>query len=124
MDSQATEQARAQLEAMRDRLTNSIRVIDRDLAESIRSRGELSHLPTHNADHDAEGVDAEIALEQNEETLLEAVTAALARIREGSYGECENCHQPIAEERLEVIPYAAFCVECERKHEQQNGGRR
>ena len=43
---------------------------------------------------------------------LAAVEAAIARMDDGSYGACEGCGRPIAEERLEVIPWAARCVAC------------
>jgi RNA polymerase-binding protein DksA len=117
MNADLLNQARDQLTEMRTRLTNSIRELDRTLAETIQSRGELSHLPTHNADHDTEGTDAEITLGQNEEYLLEAVKAALERLHEGTYGECLMCGRAIATERLEAIPYAPTCMECERRRE-------
>jgi RNA polymerase-binding transcription factor DksA len=43
---------------------------------------------------------------------LAAVEAALTRVAEGTYGTCTVCHRPIAEERLEAIPWAATCVSC------------
>jgi RNA polymerase-binding transcription factor DksA len=43
---------------------------------------------------------------------LRAVRAALKRIREGTYGECVNCGDEIAERRLEIIPHAARCARC------------
>ena len=43
---------------------------------------------------------------------IAAVDAALARVADGTYGICEVCGRPIAEERLEAIPWAATCVAC------------
>ena len=43
---------------------------------------------------------------------LRAISAALARIEEGSYGECVNCGEPISTKRLEIIPHAARCANC------------
>jgi DnaK suppressor protein len=40
------------------------------------------------------------------------IDRALAKIAEGTYGLCEECHQPIPEARLEALPYAALCVSC------------
>lgn len=37
---------------------------------------------------------------------------ALAKLDEGSYGLCDHCGKPIAEERLEAIPWATHCVAC------------
>lgn len=37
---------------------------------------------------------------------------ALAKLDEGSYGLCDGCGRPIADERLEAIPWATLCVTC------------
>lgn len=42
---------------------------------------------------------------------------ALARIRVGKYGTCEDCGKMINTDRLVVKPEAAFCIECEKKRE-------
>jgi DnaK suppressor protein len=56
-------------------------------------------------------------LEDNAEHLLSSIDAALARIEDGTYGRCERCGEPIAEERLEALPYATRCIECKRLEE-------
>ncbi|MBI2167961.1 MAG: TraR/DksA C4-type zinc finger protein [Actinobacteria bacterium] len=45
------------------------------------------------------------------ERELRDLSAALERIDAGTYGVCEGCEQPIAEERLEAQPAARFCTE-------------
>jgi RNA polymerase-binding transcription factor DksA len=40
---------------------------------------------------------------------------ALGRIASGTYGTCEDCAQPIAAARLEVIPEASRCTGCQRR---------
>jgi RNA polymerase-binding transcription factor DksA len=89
------------------------------LIESIPNEGqpvgEISHIPTHNADRDSDGVDKEVALVQNEEGLLEAVNAALSRIEQGTFGKCEGCQGNITTERLEALPYAPLCISCARR---------
>ncbi len=44
---------------------------------------------------------------------LDDIEAALARLRDGTYGRCERCGRPIARERLEVRPEASMCVTCQ-----------
>jgi len=44
-------------------------------------------------------------------TLAE-VDRALEKVDQGTYGQCDNCGQPISSERLEVIPFATLCVTC------------
>lgn len=44
---------------------------------------------------------------------IEQITAALNRISQGTYGRCTRCGGQIAPARLEVLPYAAACIECQ-----------
>jgi RNA polymerase-binding transcription factor DksA len=45
--------------------------------------------------------------------VIADIERAIARIRDGTYGSCESCTRPIAAERLEVLPYARLCVDCQ-----------
>ena len=45
--------------------------------------------------------------------------AALRRIRDGTYGDCLACGRPIPVHRIEAIPTAALCAECQRLREQR-----
>jgi DnaK suppressor protein len=40
------------------------------------------------------------------------VARALAKLDEGSYGECDTCGEAISTERMEAIPWATQCVRC------------
>jgi len=59
-------------------------------------------------------VDDEVvdALDVHSRHELAQIRAALARIAEGTYGECVTCGDPIAEARLDAIPTATLCVTC------------
>lgn len=48
---------------------------------------------------------------------LRAISAALRRVSDGTYGYCGDCGDEISLERLAAHPSAARCVECQRKHE-------
>ncbi|MGB7875750.1 MAG: TraR/DksA C4-type zinc finger protein [Anaerolineales bacterium] len=52
-------------------------------------------------------------LEQLEEQLDET-RQALKRIGKGTYGQCTNCGNTILQERLEALPAAELCMECQR----------
>ncbi|MBK7644205.1 MAG: TraR/DksA C4-type zinc finger protein [Planctomycetes bacterium] len=56
-------------------------------------------------------------LERDENTVRE-VLQALERLRNGGYGACEVCTQPILKERLKMMPHARNCIECQRKEEE------
>ena len=48
---------------------------------------------------------------------LEQIAAALRRVEAGSYGECEDCGEPIDERRLRALPGTPFCTACQAIHE-------
>lgn len=50
-------------------------------------------------------------LERERRTLHE-IESALARIRKGEYGTCDNCGVAIPRARLEALPWARSCVHC------------
>ncbi|MEX0641731.1 MAG: TraR/DksA family transcriptional regulator [Pirellulales bacterium] len=60
-------------------------------------------------------------LAEVESRELANIERALARIRTGSYGECEICNNKIPLARLNALPYATACIECQRAAE-SNGG--
>ena len=43
---------------------------------------------------------------------VEEIDAALAKLDDGTYGICENCHTLIPRARLKALPYARLCVAC------------
>lgn len=53
-----------------------------------------------------------MSLSENERTKLIEVDEALDRIKDGTFGICEECGEPIALKRLEVIPNARYCIQC------------
>ena len=51
-------------------------------------------------------------LEEQEWNTLKQVETALEKIKQDEYGTCEQCEAEIPEARLEIIPYAEFCIQC------------
>ncbi|PYV52179.1 MAG: RNA polymerase-binding protein DksA [Acidobacteria bacterium] len=49
--------------------------------------------------------------------LLQMVENALARIREGNFGECISCGKEINSKRLDAVPWTRHCIECQEKLE-------
>jgi RNA polymerase-binding protein DksA len=62
----------------------------------------------------AERGEAEVLAGRLRETLHE-VEAALEKIENGTYGNCESCGQPIAPARLEAKPATPLCIDCASK---------
>jgi DnaK suppressor protein len=51
--------------------------------------------------------------------LLRDVISALQKIDDGNFGSCERCGEEIAEKRLEALPFARYCIDCQRVIEQE-----
>ncbi|MGH3103862.1 MAG: TraR/DksA family transcriptional regulator [Gaiellaceae bacterium] len=81
--------------------------------------GEESSFDNHLGDIATVTFDREMAttLEDSEGAKLNAIEGALERIEQGTYGMCVRCGNPIAEERLEALPYAELCIDCKRLSE-------
>ena len=45
--------------------------------------------------------------------------AALQKIDEGAFGDCERCGEAIADKRLEALPFARHCIDCQRLVEEE-----
>ncbi len=97
--------------------------LDNIHAENPGSMGEeteeLSFQDNHIGDVATATFDREMAssLEENSTHVLAAIDEALARIDEGTFGICQRCGKPIAEERLEALPWATLCIDCKRLQE-------
>jgi DnaK suppressor protein len=101
---------RSRLLALRERLTGAISRMSEIVLTDDLPPGE----------HDrtvSEDSAKELVLEQDEETIRRQVMEALARLDRGAYGSCQKCGGSISAERLDALPYAAYCVQCERKVE-------
>ncbi|HVS31581.1 MAG TPA: TraR/DksA C4-type zinc finger protein, partial [Thermoanaerobaculia bacterium] len=44
---------------------------------------------------------------------LQQIDASLAALEAGTYGLCRHCKEPIALTRLEALPEAPFCIDCQ-----------
>ncbi len=86
------------------------------------SSGGLSNAPLHPADLGTDNFEQELSLGliENQEQALTEIDDALERIRQGSFGKCEECGAAIAKGRLDALPYARHCVACARKFQQQS----
>jgi len=79
--------------------------------------GEISGYRTHIADQGGETYQREFAsqLTSQESKVLIEIDEAIQRIQKGRFGICEMCQGKIPKARLEIIPYARFCVKCKQK---------
>lgn len=59
----------------------------------------------------------ELRTRDRERKLISKIDEALCRIDEGSYGYCEETHEPISLRRLEARPIATLSLEAQERHE-------
>ena len=64
------------------------------------------------ADPDLVEREKTLALLYNLERKIDEIDVALRAAKEGTYGTCEVCGQPIDPERLKIMPEATMCVSC------------
>ena len=57
-----------------------------------------------------------------EKQNLDGIEAALRKIEKNVYGRCESCQRTIPRLRLEVMPWARYCISCQAKNETPFGG--
>lgn len=60
-----------------------------------------------------------LLLTDAEREQLDLINQALRRIEGGEYGHCQNCGQPISKKRLEIMPWAPLCIECQQRKEKE-----
>lgn len=107
------QQAQARLEVKRVELQHEIAGLMSEEASSSRpgsgveDKGETAQ--------DFQEVQRDEFILQNQRRLLADVEEALMRLREGTYGRCLSCGQPIPERRLETLPWAVRDVACEKQ---------
>jgi DnaK suppressor protein len=53
---------------------------------------------------------------------LASIENALERMRVGHFGVCEGCAERIPMARLNALPYATLCIECQRESEKYGAG--
>jgi DnaK suppressor protein len=110
MNETATQHFKDRLLTLRDQVRDEIRASIDALPEEVRPLGEHDREPS-------QGLDSELALQHNEQATYHAINAALKRMDAGMFGQCVACGSSIPYERLDAIPYTAYCIGCERKIE-------
>lgn len=114
MDKKRLEYYRKKLEAKRDEL---LKIIARTEEEG-RAADEDTTVDL--ADKAANSYTKEFLFGQTDHDrfTLQLVTDALARVNNGTYGQCVNCEEEIQQKRLEAVPWARHCIACQEKQEQ------
>ena len=107
---------KSRLIALRDRIRGDVSTMADGALSQNRSEaaGDLSVMPLHMADIGSDNFEKEQTLSfiQSDHATLKLIEEALVRIKDGTYGTCEDCGAMIPKIRLNVLPYTASCVHC------------
>jgi len=106
------------LQKVRDVLTQKrddlLAIVQRKKEEEIEDVGVGDE-----ADVAMHSVEKEMLFEltDSEKQTLDMVEAALIKMDRNVYGACESCHRGIPKLRLQVMPWARYCVSCQSEQE-------
>jgi DnaK suppressor protein len=114
MDDAMRAAARTALETERDRLRA-------DLSEEIESPGPMTYGSQAAAATHVFEQQRDLALRERGQIHLAQVEAALARLEDGRFGTCLRCGNPIADARIEALPWAAYCIGCQQVVDREGG---
>jgi DnaK suppressor protein len=118
--------------ARKDAILNmrNILIMRRDALRTALA-GDLSLLKELRAQTAGDVVDAALDSAQDEISSqlaevesreLASIENALRRMKDGKFGVCESCGNHIPMARLNALPYATLCIECQREAEKEGHG--
>jgi RNA polymerase-binding protein DksA len=91
-----------------------------DVEETIQAPGQMTYGSQAAAASQVFEQQRDLALRDRATQHLALVDAALARLDDGTYGRCLRCGEPIADARLEALPWAAHCIGCQAEIDRGN----
>ena len=114
MDSKQLQNFKEQLEQMK---RDVISDVEQTLSDMTSQNGNIPD-PNDRATVESDR-SFELRLRGRERKLLDKIDEAIIRIKEGTYGICEECGEQIRIKRLEARPVAKFCINCKKLQEQR-----
>ena len=113
MDKRTVGQYRKQLLVKQEEI---LRMVARSEQDGREADNEITQ---DLADRAANSYTKEFLFHQSDDNrrILQLVQEALRRTNEGSYGLCVECQQDVQRKRLDAVPWARHCIECQEKQE-------
>jgi DnaK suppressor protein len=108
----------------KQRLRKALEDMRQEILDEVRVQIERARVKDHTGDlgdYATADMAAEYAhlLGERLRQRLQLIEDALDGIENGDYGFCEECEEPINEQRLQLMPFALFCVRCQSELERQ-----
>jgi DnaK suppressor protein len=103
----------AELTAFRKRLLAERARLVEEVGGAIQAPDQMTYGSQAAAASQVFDQQRDLALRERATQQLAQVEAALARIEDGTFGQGTRCGRVIAAERLDALPWAAHCIECQ-----------
>ena len=90
-------------------------------ARAMSDGRALNEEPQDTGDRSLSTFEKELLFQQANDNRrrLRMIESALRRFQEGTYGHCLKCGEQIGSRRLKAMPFANYCLECQRELEDQ-----
>ena len=110
------EKFKALLLAERRKLVSSVSQMEDEALKATDQDFSVDHM----ADYGTDNYEQELTLGllEGEAKKLQEIDRALAKIRAGTFGQCDGCSKPIRKVRLKALPHAPHCIDCQRREEE------
>ncbi len=117
MEKKFVNKMKKQLLTMKEEILNNLLSENEDFEALVKDLD-----PKDLADIAADDIDRKTleALSSHDIKRLRLIENALSRINNDRYGVCMSCSKKIPAERLEAIPYAFMCIDCQTSDERRN----
>ncbi len=105
---------------VRDEILGQFKFHSEEALDSNAASGLAGSMSNHMADYGSDNFlhEMELDMMSNEGEVLEMIDEAIDRLATADFGKCLDCGCDIPEERLEIKPYARFCVKCKARREE------
>ena len=112
-------EVRAELTEHREKVAATLAAQEEELALLMRDAGDGAGQDQADMGATSFERDHELTVVNNEREKLAQIDRALARLDDGSYGNCESCGEPIGKMRLLAFPRATLCLTCKQREERR-----
>jgi DnaK suppressor protein len=109
------EEARKKLLEMREKILSGIS--EKPIPEALVSQTDIGDIIDQAGDERERELSLLLSVRDKEK--LHAINEALEKVKEDTYGICEECGEKIGPARLMVMPLARYCVSCQAKLEKE-----
>ncbi|GAB1433230.1 RNA polymerase-binding protein DksA [Spirochaetota bacterium] len=117
MEKDFTQEMRESLTAMKQEIIEKLVTINAEFKAIVEEMDPKDFVDVASDDIDRKMIEA---IGTQDLKRLRAIEAALLRIQQGRYGLCMKCSKRIPQERLQALPYAVLCIECQKSEERRN----